>query len=70
MKTSGIIIALIGTALFLWHIRKVIEGTDYGTPPLTHHWISFIGGVLLFIGIWIYAVGRRRARRASGTPID
>ena len=70
MKPTGIIIALIGGSLFVWHLTKVLLGTDYGKPPLTHHWTSFIGGVVLFIGIWIYTIGRRRDRRAAGTPIE
>lgn len=70
MKTGGMIVALIGAVLFFWHGVKVVMGTDDGPPPFTHHWMSLLGGVLLFIGIWIYAVGRRRARRASGTSVD
>lgn len=70
MKLSGIIIALIGGSLLVWHMTKVLLGTDYGKPPLTHHWTSLIGGVVLFIGIWIYTIGRRRDRRASGTPVE
>jgi xanthine/uracil permease len=70
VKLSGIIIALIGGSLLVWHMTKVLLGTDYGSPPLTHHWTSLIGGVVLFIGIWIYTIGRRRARRAAGTPIE
>jgi len=70
VKLSGIIIALIGGSLLVWHMTKVLLGTDYGNPPLTHHWTSLIGGVVLFIGIWIYTIGRRRARRALGTPVE
>ena len=70
MKLSGITIAIIGASLFVWHLAKIVLGTDYGNPPLTHHWMSLIGGILLFIGIWIYTIGRRQARRAAGTPIE
>jgi hypothetical protein len=70
MKPIGAIIAGIGASLFVWHLGKIVLGTDYGTPPLTHHWMSLIGGILMFVGIWIYTVGRRRARRAAGTPVE
>lgn len=70
MKPIGAIIAVVGAAFFVWHLTKVVLGTDYGKPPLTHHWTSLIGGIVMFIGIWIYTVGRRRARRASGEPVD
>lgn len=70
MKPIGAIIAVLGATLFGWHLAKVLMGTDYGKPPLTHHWTSLIGGVVMFIGIWIYTIGRRRARRASGEQAD
>ena len=70
MKLTGAIIAVLGAALFGWHLAKVLLGTDYGAPPLTHHWTSLIGGVVMFIGIWIYIIGRRRARRPSSEPIE
>ncbi len=67
MKVSGIIIGLIGGGLFAWHLTKVVMGTDYGDPPMTHHWWSLIGGVLLFVGIWLYTIGRRRSRATRDT---
>lgn len=70
MKPIGAIIAVVGAAFFVWHLTKVVLGTDYGKPPLTHHWTSLIGGIVMFIGIWIYTIGRRRARRAAGTQIE
>ena len=70
MKPIGAIVAVLGAILFGWHLAKVLLGTDYGRPPFTHHWTSLIGGILMFIGIWIFTIGRRRARRAAGEKVD
>lgn len=70
MKPIGLIIAIAGAAVFVWHLTKVVLGTDDGQPPLTHHWTSLIAGIVMFIGIWLYTVGRRRARRASGERVE
>lgn len=70
MKLAGIIVVLVGTALFVWHLIKVLSGTDTGPPPFTHHVMSLIGGVLMFVGIWLYAAGKRRARQATDLPTD
>ena len=67
MKLTGAIIAVLGAALFGWHLAKVLLGTDYGT---THQWTSLIGGVVMFIGIWIYIIGRKRARSVSAERIE
>lgn len=60
MKVGGIIIALVGAALFVWHLAKVFEGTDTGAGVTTHHVVSLVGGVLMFAGIWLYVAGRKR----------
>ena len=70
MKLAGIIVGLDGAALFVWHLVKVLTGTDTGAPPFTHHVMSLIGGVLMFVGIWLYAAGKRRARKANDLPTD
>lgn len=70
MKSIGAIIAVLGAVLFGWHLAKVLLGSDFGRPPFTHHWISLIGGIVMFIGIWIFTIGRRRARRAAGEKVD
>ncbi|HEX7296161.1 MAG TPA: hypothetical protein VF251_10440 [Pyrinomonadaceae bacterium] len=70
MKPIGAIVAVLGALLFGWHLAKVLLGTDYGRPPFTHHWTSLIGGIVMFIGIWIFTIGRRRARRTAGERID
>ncbi len=67
MKFGGIIIGLTGALLFIWHLAKVFAGTDQGGGVTTHHMMSLVGGVLLFAGIWLYVIGRKRARpRRSG----
>lgn len=60
IKISGIVIGIVGAGLFIWHLVKVFIGADEGSPPFTHHILSLIGGVLMFAGIWIYVIGRRR----------
>ena len=34
MKPIGAVIAIVGAAFFVWHLTKVVLGTDYGKPPL------------------------------------
>lgn len=70
MRLTGIIVGLVGGLLFVWHLSKVLMGTDEGAPPFTHHILSLIGGVLLFAGIWLYVVGRKRGRRVPGTDSE
>lgn len=65
MKLSGIVVALIGGALFAWHLMRVLTGNDTGSSPFTHHTMSLIGGILIFVGIWLYVIGKRRGRRAD-----
>ena len=69
MKYVGIVIGVVGAALFAWHLSRVLVGADQGQGPYTHHIPSLIGGVLMFGGIWLYVVGRRRGSRPpSGLP--
>jgi hypothetical protein len=70
MKLGGIIVALVGGGLFLWHLTKLLMRTDWGEGPYTHHLMSLVGGVLMIVGIWLYSVGRRRARGAASPPVD
>jgi UDP-N-acetylmuramyl pentapeptide phosphotransferase/UDP-N-acetylglucosamine-1-phosphate transferase len=70
MKLAGIIVGLVGAALFIWHLIKVLMGTDVGDGPYRHQVMSLIGGVLMFVGIWLYAAGKRRARQATDLPTD
>jgi H+/Cl- antiporter ClcA len=70
MRLTGIIVGLVGTAFFVWHLIKVLTGSDTGPPPFTHHVMSLIGGVLMFVGIWLYAAGKRRARQANDLPTN
>lgn len=69
MKLGGIIVGIIGAALFVWHLANVLFGMDRGTSDYTHHLLSLVGGVLLFAGIWLYVTGRKRPHRTSGTPL-
>lgn len=60
MKLLGIVIGILGTALFVWHLAKVFLDAEQETGIYTHHWLSLLGGILMLAGIGIYIVGRRR----------
>lgn len=59
MKTFGIIVGVLGAALFVWHLVKVFLDAEQESGVFTHHWLSLIGGILMLAGIGIYIVGRR-----------
>lgn len=59
MKLVGIIIGVVGAAMFVWHLVKVLLGTETQTGAFTHHWLSLVGGVLAFAGILIWIKGHR-----------
>ncbi|GEM_PF-5476219 len=48
MKICGVIVALIGGALFSWHIAKVLVGTDIGS---THQVMSLVGGLIILVAL-------------------
>ena len=62
MKVAGIIIGIIGAVLFVWHVIKVVMGTDMDTAFMSHRVLSLIGGIKVFAGTWLYVAGRRRPR--------
>jgi len=63
MKLTGIIIGVIGAAMFVWHLVRVFLNVEVRTGPFTHHWPSLIGGILMFAGIWLWVAGHRRQKR-------
>ena len=68
MKIGGIIVAVVGAALIVWHLAMVLTGTDVdGNGLMRHTTLSLVGGVMMFVGIWLYTVGRRARRR---TPLE
>lgn len=62
MKNLGIIVGVIGAVLFIWHMIKVMNGTDVGFGIWNHQTLSLIGGILVLIGTASYILGRRRRR--------
>lgn len=62
MKLVGFLIALAGGVLLGWHLSRVFLGTDVPQGYFTHHVMSLVGGVLMFVGIWLYSIGRNRRR--------
>lgn len=62
MKIAGIIVGTIGAIMFVWHLLKVLMGMEEQTGMFTHHYLSLVGGILTFAGIWIWIAGRRRQK--------
>ena len=62
MKIAGIIVGIMGATMFVWHLLKVLMGTEEQTGVFTHHILSLAGGILAFAGIWIWIAGRRRQK--------
>ena len=62
MKIAGIIIGIFGAILFIWHAVKVVMGTDIDSGYMNHKILSLVGGIMMFAGIWVYLIGRRRPR--------
>ncbi len=60
MKIAGIVVGILGAILFIWHSVTVLMGTDLDTGYMRHGFLSLIGGVVMFAGIWIYVIGRRK----------
>lgn len=62
MKLTGIIVGVIGAMMFVWHLVKVVLGTDQPTGIFTHHILSLVGGILMLAGIGIWIKGHRRQK--------
>ena len=62
MKIAGIILEILGALIFIWHAAKVVVGTDVDSGYMNHKILSLVGGLMMFAGIWLYIVGRRRPR--------
>lgn len=59
MKLAGIIVGVVGAVLFVWHLIKVVMGAEEQTGAFTHHILSLAGGILAFVGIWLWIKGHR-----------
>lgn len=60
MKLVGILLAIIGGALFFSHLVEVYLNGERETGMFTHHWLSLIGGGAMLTGITLYVIGRRQ----------
>lgn len=49
--------------MFVWHLVKVGMGTEEQTGIFTHHILSLVGGILAFVGIWLWIKGHKRQKR-------
>ncbi len=66
IKIIGILVGIIGLALFAWHQVKVAADAETSHGFGTHHLWSLVGGLLMLAGTAIYIVGRgRRDNRKS-----
>ncbi|MFZ1700976.1 MAG: hypothetical protein WBO10_04425 [Pyrinomonadaceae bacterium] len=62
MKLTGIIVGVVGAIMFVWHLFKVFTGMEEQTSFFTHHILSLVGGILAFVGIWLWIKGHRRQK--------
>ena len=63
IKIIGILVGVFGFALFVWHMVKVVMGTDVGSGFMDHRLLSLVGGILILAGTGIYIVGRGGHRK-------
>jgi hypothetical protein len=62
MKIGGIVISIIGIALFAWHLIRVSSNPDY--IGYASHQVMSVNGVIVFLfGIALYFMGRWRDKR-------
>jgi len=62
MKTGGLVIGVIGMALFAWHLIRVSSNPNY--IGFASHQVMSVNGVLMLVfGAALYFVGRWRETR-------
>lgn len=61
MKTGGIIIGIIGVALFIWHVIRVMSNPDY-VGYASHQVMSIDAVILIIFGTVLYFMGKRRTK--------
>ncbi len=62
MKTGGIVISVIGLALFAWHLIRVSSNPNY-IGYASHQVMSINGLIVLVFGVTLYFMGRWRKKR-------
>lgn len=62
MKTGGIVISVIGIALFAWHVIRVSSNPDY-IGYASHQVMSINGVLVLVFGVTLYFIGSWRNKR-------
>ena len=62
MKTGGILIGVIGLALFAWHLFRVSSNPDY-VGYASHRVMAVNSLIVLVFGVTIYFIGRWREKR-------
>ena len=63
MKMIGILVGVLGTGLFVWHLVKVAANAEQTPGFGTHHLLSLTGGLLILAGTGIYIFGRGKSRK-------
>lgn len=62
MKIGGIVISIIGIALFAWHLIRVSSNPDY--IGYASHQVMSVNGLIVFLfGMALYFMGRWRDKR-------
>lgn len=67
MKTGGIVISIIGVALFAWHLIRLSSDPDY-IGYASHRVMSVNGVFVLFFGMTLFFIGRWRETRKISPP--
>jgi hypothetical protein len=62
MKPGGIVISVIGIALFAWHLIRVSSNPHY-IGYASHQVMSVNGVIVLVFGVTLYLMGRWREKR-------
>ncbi len=62
MKTGGMVISVVGIALFIWHLIRVRYYPDY--VGYASHQVMSVDGLIVFVfGLALYFIGRWREKR-------
>lgn len=64
MKTGGIVLSVIGIALFTWHLIRVSSNPNY--VGYASHQVMSVNGVIVFVfGVCLYFMGRWLDKRKA-----
>jgi hypothetical protein len=64
MKIGGLILSILGSGLFVWHMVRVRMNPDY-EGYASHQVMAMNAVILVIFGAVLYFVGRWREKRPS-----